>query len=462
MNRNQLVLILSVVVAVALGAGYWWGRSSEPEAVQSTQGATDASGPGRAEGERRILYYRNPMGLSDTSPVPKKDSMGMDYIPVYEGEEPEGPQVKISLSKLQKLGVRTEEATSRPLVRTIRAVGTIQPSERSLHTISPRFEGWITKLYVNTTGERVKRGQPLLEVYSPDLVTAQEEYRAASTSLQAMGKASAEAQADMRLLAEGALRRLSNWEISQADLTGLQHGKQAQQSLVLRSPADGVVLEKMAVAGMRFMPGETLFQIADLSSVWIVANVFEQDLGAIRPGQAAKVSLTAYPGRTFDGEVTFVYPTVKAETRTAQVRIELPNQDGLLKPDLYGTVTIETGEAAATVSIPESAVLDSGKRQIALVELGSGLFEPREIRLGGRGDGYVEVLDGIGEGERVVVDGNFLIDAESNFKAALGAMSGHASHGSSPAAEAADSSGAPPNQGTPAAETAPESEHAGH
>jgi Cu(I)/Ag(I) efflux system membrane fusion protein len=218
----------------------------------------------------------------------------------------------------------------------------------------------------------------------------------------------------------------------------------------------------MAVAGMRFMPGETLFQIADLSSVWIVANVFEQDLGAVRPGQTAKVSLTAYPGRTFDGEVTFVYPTVKAETRTAQVRIELPNQDGLLKPDLYGTVDIETGEAAATVSIPESAVLDSGKRQVALVDLGSGLFEPREIRLGGRGDGYVEVLEGIGEGERVVVDGNFLIDAESNFKAALGAMSGHASHGSSPAADDADASGTPPDQGTSAGETAPGSEHAGH
>jgi Cu(I)/Ag(I) efflux system membrane fusion protein len=457
-NRNQLVIVLLVVAFVALGAGYWLGRDQGSGAGEPAAAAQSAG----AGGERKILYYRNPMGLSDTSPVPKKDSMGMDYIPVYEGDEPDGPQVKISLSKLQKLGVRTEKATSRPMVRTVRAVGTIQPSERGLHTISPRFEGWITRLYVNTTGERVERGQPLLEVYSPDLVTAQEEYRAAWTSLQAMSKASTEAQADMRLLAEGALKRLHNWQISQSDLAGLQQGKAAQQSMVLRSPADGVVLEKMAVAGMRFMPGETLFQIADLSSVWIVANVFEQDLGAIRPGQTAKVSLTAYPGRTFDGEVTFVYPTVKAETRTAQVRIELPNQHGLLKPDLYGTVNIETGEAAATVSIPESAVLDSGKRQIALVELGSGLFEPREIRLGGRGDGYVEVLDGIGEGERVVVDGNFLIDAESNFKAALGAMSGHASHGSSPAAEAADSSGAPPNQGTPAAETAPESEHAGH
>ena len=462
MNRNQLVIVMLGVAFVALGAGYWLGRGQGSGAGEPAAAAQSA-GDGAASGERKILYYRNPMGLSDTSPVPKKDSMGMDYIPVYEGEEPDGPQVKISLSKLQKLGVRTEEAAARSMVRTIRAVGTIQPSERGLHTISPRFEGWITKLHVNTTGERVRRGQPLLEVYSPDLVTAQEEYRAAWTSLQAMGNASSEAQADMRLLAEGALRRLANWQISESDLAGLRQGKAAQQSLVLRSPADGVVLEKAAIEGMRFMPGEVLFEIADLTKVWIIANVFEQDLGAIRPGQAAKVSLAAYPARTFEGSVTFVYPTVQAETRTAQVRIELPNGEGLLKPDLYGTVQIEAGEAAATVSIPESAVLDSGTRQVALVELGRGLFEPREIRLGGRGNGYVEVLEGIGVGERVVVDGNFLIDAESNFKAALGAVSGHAAHGgSSPPSEQAGSSGTPPVDRAPPDETAPESEHAGH
>jgi Cu(I)/Ag(I) efflux system membrane fusion protein len=461
-NRNQLVIVLLVVTLVALGAGYWLGRGHGPEAGEAAATAL-ADGADAASGERKILYYRNPMGLSDTSPVPKKDSMGMDYIPVYEGDEPDGPQVKISLSKLQKLGVRTEEATARSMVRTIRAVGTIQPSERGLYTISPRFEGWITKLHVNTTGERVRRGQPLLEVYSPDLVTAQEEYRTAWTSLQAMGNASSEAQADMRLLAEGALRRLANWQISEADLAGLRQGKAAQQSLVLRSPADGVVLEKAAIDGMRFMPGEVLFEIADLSKVWIIANVFEQDLGAVRPGQAAKVSLAAYPARTFEGSVTFVYPTVRAETRTGQVRIELPNRDGLLKPDLYGTVDIQAGEAAASVAIPESAVLDSGTRQVALVELGPGLFEPREIRIGGRGDGYVEVLEGIGEGERVVVDGNFLIDAESNFKAALGAMSGHSGHGgSSPPSEQTGSNEAAPVEGAPPATTAPEHEHAGH
>jgi Cu(I)/Ag(I) efflux system membrane fusion protein len=210
---------------------------------------------------------------------------------------------------------------------------------------------------------------------------------------------------------------------------------------------------------MRFMPGEPLFQIADLSSVWIVANVFEQDLGLVRSGQTAVVSLTAYPGRKFTGKVTFIYPTVQPETRTARIRIELPNESGVLKPDLYGTVEIEAGDTVAAVSIPESAVLDSGTRRVVLIELGGGAFEPREVELGARGDGYVEVIKGLSDGERVVVDGNFLIDAESNLKAALGTLGGHAAHGGASSGNA----GAEPTVAKPESvpEAAPD-EHAGH
>ena len=207
------------------------------------------------------------------------------------------------------------------------------------------------------------------------------------------------------------------------------------------------------------MPGEPLFQIADLSSVWVVANVFEQDLSLVRSGQVAAVSLAAYPGRTFTGKVTFVYPTVEPATRTARIRIELPNEDGLLKPDLYGTVEIVAGATVAAVSIPESAVLDSGTRRVVLIERGAGAFEPREVTLGVRGDGYVEVVKGLEASERVVVNGNFLIDAESNLKAALGTLGGHAAHGGT-APPAGDSSvPEPPAPGS----TAPAAnEHAGH
>ncbi len=464
MNRKQIFL-LAFLTGTALAAGYWWGhatgtRGHESRSATGTGGTTGATdGDGTAGKPRRVLYYRNPMGLNDTSPVPKKDAMGMDYIPVYDGDVPEGPQVKISLNRLQTLGVKTETAASRSMSRTIRAVGTIEASERGLYAVSPKFEGWITTLYVNTTGATVRRGEPLLAVYSPDLVTAQEEYRLAWASLQSMRDASPEARANMQSLVDSSLQRLRNWDIADADLAGLKAGKDAKRSLLLRSPADGVVIEKAARAGMRFMPGEPLFQIADLSSVWIVANVFEQDLGLVRSGQTAVVSLTAYPGRKFTGKVTFIYPTVQPETRTARIRIELPNESGVLKPDLYGTVEIEAGDTVAAVSIPESAVLDSGTRRVVLIELGGGAFEPREVELGARGDGYVEVIKGLSDGERVVVDGNFLIDAESNLKAALGTLGGHAAHGGASSGNA----GAEPTVAKPESvpEAAPD-EHAGH
>jgi Cu(I)/Ag(I) efflux system membrane fusion protein len=421
MKRNQIIGI-ALFIGLALAAGYWWGHSAGTRDVPPATG-DDAGGQ-----PRRILYYRNPMGLDDTSPVPKKDAMGMDYVPVYADDAPEGPQVKISPNRLQMLGVQSQPAASRTLSHTIRAVGTVEASERGLYTVSPKFEGWITTLFVNTTGATVRRGQPLLAVYSPELVTAQEEYRIAVAALKAMGDASPEARAGMQVLADGGLQRLRNWDIADADLADLKAGKEARESLPLRARTDGVVIEMMARAGMRFMPGETLFQIADLSNVWIVASVFEQDLGYVRPGQEAAVSVAAYPGRTFNGRVTFVYPTVESETRTARIRIELPNEAGLLKPDLYGTVEIEAGKNVAAVAIPESAVLDSGTRQVVLIDLGGGAFEPREVELGSRGDGYVEVVKGLDAGQRVVVNGNFLIDAESNLKAALESLGGHGGH----------------------------------
>jgi Cu(I)/Ag(I) efflux system membrane fusion protein len=262
----------------------------------------------------------------------------------------------------------------------------------------------------------------------------------------------------MEDLVNGGLARLRNWGIAEADLTALRSSGTIKNSLTLRSPTNGVVIEKMATSGVRFMPGEALFRIADLSRVWVVANVFEQDLAAVRPGQKATVSLTAYPGRSFEGKVTFVYPTVQKETRTAQVRVELANREGLLMPDLYGSITIEAGQSESGLTVPDSAVLDSGTRQAVLVELGEGIFEPREVKLGSRGDGYVQVLDGLGEGEKVVVDGNFLIDAESNLKAALGSFGGHQHGGAVP------SEGGSNETAEPAMESAPvdHSQHAGN
>ena len=439
MKKITAAGLVAIVTVAALGIGYWWGSQKETGGGTKAETAGASSVDAAKKSERRVLYYRNPMGLPDTSPVPKKDQMGMDYIPVYDGEEPAatGSAVKISTDKVQKLGVKTEAAALRALTRTVRAVGTVEVDERRLHTVSARFEGWIERLHVNTTGQAVARGQPLMEIYSPELITAQQEYLIAWKGLEAVRGGSAETQESMQRLVNGALQRLRNWDISEQELQRLQKEGVARQALVLRSPVGGVVMEKPALQGMRFMPGEMLYRIADLSALWVIADVFEQDLGLVRPGQTAKITVNAYPGKVFTGKVAFVYPTVTAETRSAKVRIELPNSGNLLKPAMYASVELVTAPPQKKiVTVPESAVLDSGTRQVVLVQSGEGLFEPRAVKLGMRGDGYVEVLDGIREGEEVVVSANFLIDAESNLKAALSTFGGDQSKpGSAPGSQ---------------------------
>lgn len=423
MKRIATSIFVVVLVMTALAAGYWWGTTQPGKEHQTADGMAPAATADSSAPKRKLLYYRNPMGLPDTSPIPKKDQMGMAYVPVYEGEEPEsgGPLVKISIDKVQKLGVKTEAAALRELTRTVRAVGTIQVDERQLYTVAPKFEGWIERLHVNTTGQYVGQGQALMEVYSPDLVTAQQEYIIAWKGVEAVKDGSPETQASMRQLVASALQRLRNWDISDNELQHLQKEGTARQTLTLRSPVNGVVLEKPALKGMRFMPGEVFYKISNLSSLWLLADIFEQDLALVRQGQAAKIIVNAYPGKAFDGKVAFVYPTLTPQTRTAKVRIELANSGGLLKPEMYASVELLAGRPKGkALAVPDSAVLDSGTRQIVLVQRGEGLFEPRTVKLGMYADSYVEVLDGVQAGEQVVVNGNFLIDSESNLKAALG------------------------------------------
>lgn len=433
MKRLATIFAAVLLAGAGAAAGYWYAsRNAAHPAASAMQGA---SAP-----ERKLLYYRNPMGLPDTSPVPKKDPMGMDYIPVFEGDEPKNlppGAVKISPDKIQLLGVRTETAQERELTRSVHAVGIVQPDERKLYRVAPRFEGWIDKLQVATTGQPVSRGQVLMEVYSPELVAAQEEYLIALRG-----------EGDMfQRLADSALRRLRNWEVSDRELGRLRQSGEPQRVLAYRSPASGVVLAKPSVAGMRFMPGDVLYEIADLSSVWLIGEVAEQDLGLVRPGQNAKVRIAAYPGREFDGKLVFVYPTLDAGTRTARVRVELPNRDGLLKPAMYADAQFASLGRGKALAVPDSAVLDSGALQVVLVSRGEGVFEPREVKLGMRADGYVQVNEGLKAGEDVVVRANFLIDAESNLKAALGGF-GHAHGGAAKPAPAAAAAQTHRAQGT--------------
>jgi Cu(I)/Ag(I) efflux system membrane fusion protein len=304
----------------------------------------------------------------------------------------------------------------------VRASGRVEIDESRTYTVTAKFEGYVERLYVNTSGQPVVRGQPLFEVYSPELVSAQREYALAAQGVGKLNEAGGEAQGAMQQLAESSLQRLKNWDISEEQVKALAKSGETKRTLTFRSPVAGVVTEKKAVQGMRFMPGETLFQIADTSTVWVQADVFEQDIAAVNVGQKAKIRINAYPGEIFEGRIAYVYPTLKAETRTVPVRIELANPKGKLKPAMFADVDIPVAGATAVVTVPNSAVIDSGSRQVVIVQLGEGRFEPRAVKLGQRGGDFVQVLEGIKEGELVVTAANFLIDAESNLKAALGGM----------------------------------------
>ena len=390
-----------------------FAQAQPKEAPQGTDGSA-----------KKLLYYRNPMGLPDTSPVPKKDWMGMDYIPVYEGEAEDGGTVKVSVAKLQRSGVRSEPVSMRRLVRPIRAPGVAKPDERSLLTVALRADSFIETLYVNETGRHVTKGEPLFRIYSPEMVKVQVDYRIATN---------ASGERDDK----GSLQRLKNLQIPDAVLDELKRTREPVISFDWPSPVSGVVMQKPAIEGMMMKAGDEMMRLADLSSIWVIADVAEQDIGQVQVGSTAKVSFRAFPGEVFTGTVTFVLHELEMATRTAKVRIEVANPDHRIKHEMFADVEINAGEGeAARLVVPVSALIDSGNRQVVLVDRSEGRFEPRPVKVGLRGDGYVEILDGLKSGDNVVVAANFLIDAESNLKAALSGFTTEAPRAEPPATAA--------------------------
>ena len=406
-------LVIAVLLAASATGGYFIAQRAPAGASAPLASAHAESSADAAPAEREILYYRNPMGLPDTSPVPKKDSMGMDYIPVYADEAPDDTgAVSVSPARLQTLGVKTDRAIMASVDAELRAVGRVEIDERATYDVAPRFEGWIEQLHVSASGDPVRKGQPLFSVYSPELVSARKELEIARTLVERSGADPAAAASARRLL-EAARERLRHWQVA---------GGNAQANVTFTSPAHGVVLEKQAVEGMRFTPGMTLYRIADLSRVWVIADVYEQDLGRVQVGQAATIAVDAFPDRRFDARVTFLYPTLNTATRTTPVRLELDNAEGLLRPGMFAHVDLADGGDRARLTVPRSALIDTGERQVVLRVAGEGKFAPQPVTVGQRGRDRVEILDGLAEGDEVVVAANFLIDAESNLKAALSAF----------------------------------------
>ncbi|MGY0575602.1 efflux RND transporter periplasmic adaptor subunit [Bradyrhizobium sp. RDM12] len=376
------------------------------------EGEQTAAAPPEATagGERKIKYYRNPMGLPDTSPTPKKDSMGMNYIPVYEGDDSDDGSVKLSPGKIQRTGVKSEPAARRVIRTIVRAPGTIALDERRISVIAMRSESFILKVADVTTGSHVVKGQPLMEVYSPSVSSAAAEYLTTLTSKTTSG--------DVQY-GRGSRQRLMNLDVPDAAIAAIEKSRTVPTSIEWTSPRDGIVLERNAIEGMRVQPGGVLFRIADHSVVWALIDVAERDLGLISTGQPVTVKARSFPGRDFSGKVQVIYPEINKETRTARVRVELQNPDLILLHDMYVDAEIDTGSGEAVLSVPESAVMDTGSRQAVFVDKGQGRLEPREVKLGNRGGGFVEIRQGLAEGDAVVVSANFLIDAESNLKAAL-------------------------------------------
>ena len=386
--------------AVPVGADVSFDELEQPAKMKAAE----------AKGDRKVKYYRNPMGLPDTSPVPKKDSMGMDYIAVYEGDDSDDGSVKLSPGKIQRTGVKSEPIEMRRIRTLVRAPGTIQLDERRISVIAMRSDSYVQKVADVTTGSRVAKGQRLMEIYSPAVSSAAAEYISTINSPVTGG---------VGLYGRGSRQRLVNLDVPEPAIAEMEKNKSVPVTIQWSAPRDGIVLQRNAVEGMRAQPGDVLFRIADVSLIWAIVDVAERDLGGIAVGQPVAVRARSHPGRQFEGRISVIYPQLNKETRTARVRIELPNADLALLPDMYVDAEIDTGTQAPVLAVAESSVLDTGSRQAVLVDKGQGRFEPREVKLGRRGDGYVEIRNGLAEGDAIVTSANFLIDAESNLKAAL-------------------------------------------
>jgi Cu(I)/Ag(I) efflux system membrane fusion protein len=358
-------------------------------------------------GERRILYYRNPMGLADTSPVPKQDSMGMDYIPVYDGEDSDDGSVTVSPGKLQRTGVRTTVAVLAPLAASLHAPGIVVLDERRISVISLRADAFIETVADVTTGSTIAEGAPLVTLYSPEIAAALAQF---VTDVRSEGQQRA-----------GARQRLENLGVPGEVIDRIAAEGLVSVSIPIMAPRSGVVLERMAVEGMMSEAGETLFRIADTSMVWVIAEVPESALMDIAAGAEVRVSFRGLAGDPMTGRIDTIYPEVDMMTRTGKLRIELPNPDGRLRANMFAEVEIMLG-GAPVVQVPEGAVIDTGDRQVVILDLGEGRFRPEPVMVGRRGGGMIEIVSGIEAGDTVVSAATFLIDAESNLNAALAAL----------------------------------------
>jgi len=400
------------------GAASGGGQESEP-----LEATADLAKRGR-----KVAFYRSPMDPKVTSPVPRKDEMGMDYLPVYDEEMKGGggrvegmASVNIDPQRQQLIGLRTVPVVRGEVGGSWRTVGRVAVDETRVHHVNVKVSGYADRIYVDYVGKLVKAGEPLFSIYSPDLLSAEQEYLLAVRTQVALGDAGgSEAGAD---LVASARERLKLWDISEAEVARLERSGRPEKTLTLYAPMNGVITKKDVVMGHRLQEGDMPYEITDLSEVWVLADAYESDLARLRLGMTATLSLQAYPNQRFKGRVIFIDPVLDPKTRTAKIRLEFPNPAGELRPEMFGEVTLQSPPRQG-LKIPADAVIDSGTRKVVFVAIGEGKFEPREVKLGAVSNDTIEVIAGLIDGERVVTRANFLIDSESRLRASLAAMGG--------------------------------------
>ncbi len=378
-------------------------------------------------GERRILFYRNPMDPTVTSPVPKQDSMGMDYVPVYDdgpGTSAQGGvTVEIDPAVVQNMNVQTAEVMRRDLEHELRTVGYFEYDQERMVTVTTKYSGWVEKVYVNYVGEPVKKGDPLFEVYSPELVQTGQELLSARAYASRLEDAPEGARERARALHEAARTRLSYWDVSPEQIAEIERSGEVLRTLQVVAPASGLVMKRMpGLEGMAVKPGMEAYHIADLSSLWLSVEVFEDQVALVREGTPASITLPYFPGEEFRGRVRFVEPELSASTRTLSVKLEVPNRGGRLRAGMFATVRFTPVAARGAVTVPSHAVLRTGRRTVVVEALGNGRFAPREVTLGHESRGVVEVLEGLEEGQRVVTSAQFLLDSEASLQEAVQKM----------------------------------------
>ena len=422
---NRLALVASLVGAVALaagaGGGYWFA------AQRSEMPAHAATSAGAAPDTPQPIFYRHPMTPEITSPVPATDDMGMDYIPVYAdaGAASGGPAgtVQIDPVTVQSIGVRTATAERRTLTRTIHTLGRVDYDEQRITRLHPRIEGWIEELYVETTGEQIAEDHILLNVYSPQLVLTQQEYLLALSSRETLSESPfPDIRRGAEELVESTLTRLRLLDVPEHQIFELTQTGEVQEQLHIHSPANGVVVNVGVREGQYVTPQTELYTVADLSHVWVLVDIFEDELPWVRVGDQVRMAVAAAPGRIFEGQLTYIYPYAESQTRTVKARLEFDNAELLLKPDMFADVTILASPEVEAIAVPSQAIVRSGVREQVFVVREPGKFEPRDVRPGVSSDGWTQLLEGVEAGEQVVVSAQFLIDSESKLREAAAKM----------------------------------------